>query len=308
MEKENRINICYVVDDNYAIHAMVSMYSIISNADNNDYFSFYIFDNAISQKNKKKFLKFISKKVNVNLISVTSHMKKLEKFEQTATHITKTSYCKFLIADLLPKIDKILYLDCDLVVVDKISDLFSSNIDDYLFAAVEDVGYTYWSKFRDNMKLKFLCINSGVMLINCKKWREENLLDQLLYRAQNREPLGYGQDQPVFNYVCKDKILFLDLRYNAQDVFFRDGIELKNRKDFNMCVEVSKFPTIIHFTSSKKPWDFCKMPKADIYWKYRNLIDKKINKINYLFSLHKMHNYIEFKIFKIKIKFKRRNK
>ena len=187
---------------------------------------------------------------------------------QKTRHITKTSYYKFFIADILKNTDKVLYLDGDIIVNKDLNKLFETDIDDYLLAAVEDVGYNFWSKTNELLKLKFKCINSGVMLINCKKWREENLSEKLILTAKDNDKYGLGQDQPVFNLVCKDKIKFLDFKYNVQDTFMRKGQEIIDRQDYKQAVSEQDFYTIMHWTYVRKPWADLEASEADWWWKY----------------------------------------
>ncbi len=264
----NPINICFVTDDKYAPYTGVAMYSIIKHLPAGTPTHFYIFDNAITPQTKQKMEQLLPASSNISFVDVSSCLGTLQQLQQTAAHITKTSYLKFFIADLLPEVDKIIYLDGDLVITDDITALWNTPLEDKLLAAVEDVGYTYWCQHNPELKLKFKCMNSGVMLINCKKWRETNLSAQLLACAKEHDKVGFGQDQPVLNYVCKDQIVFLPFYWNVQDTFFRDEIEIVDRKDIAACHEAKNFPKIIHYTYVKKPWNYPFMRQADVFWKY----------------------------------------
>jgi len=265
---KNKINICFVTDENYAPYMGVTITSILKNAKKNENFDFFIFDNDITETTKSKLKSLENQKVNINFVNVSHIIDKYEALENTVAHISKASYLKFAIADLLPNIDKIIYLDGDLIVKKSLAELYNIELKDNLIAAVEDVGYTYWSQHNEELKLKFKCMNSGVMLINCDLWRKENLSIKLLECAADHDKVGFGQDQPVLNYVLKDRVLFLPFKWNVQDTFFRDEIELKNRNDKKECKYVKKHPIIIHYTYVKKPWDFPAMRKAEEYWKY----------------------------------------
>ena len=267
------INICLITDDNYAPYVGVTLYSILKNACIDDNFNFHIFDNGISETNKDKLKLIETTNCKINFIDLSEWVQKINNLQQTIPHISKTSYLKFFIADILKDFEKIIYLDCDLVVETSLNDLYNINTDDYLLAAVEDVGYTYWSKHNEDLKLKFKCINSGVMLINCKKWRETNLSQYLLDCAANHDKVGFGQDQPVFNYVCKDKVLFLDHFWNVQDTYFRDEIEINSRNDIENCHYAKNNPKIIHYTYIRKPWNYPFMNQAGKFWDYYLQLD-----------------------------------
>ena len=266
--KTNTINICFVTDDNYAPYVGVAIYSIIKNAKKDDHFHFYIFDDKISTSTKNKLSKMIKSNSSITFVDVSSVENIIKDLKQTVSHITKSSYLKFAIADLLPQVDKIIYLDGDLVVQNSLSDLYNIDLEDNLIAAVEDVGYTYWSKHREELKLKFLCMNSGVMLINCNLWRKEKLSDKLIEITKNHDIVGFGQDQPVLNYVLKGRVKFIPYKWNVQDTFFRKGVEYNASSNKNAWDEATLNPVVIHYTFVKKPWVYPFMNKAEIFWEY----------------------------------------
>ena len=263
-----KISICFVTDDNYAPYMGVAITSILKNAKKDESFDFYIFDNGIKESTKAKLNTFESPNVHIKYVDISTVEDKFIVLKQTVPHISKASYFKFVIADLLPNLDRIIYLDGDLIVKESLWDLYNIDLGDNLIAAVEDVGYTYWSQHNEELKLKFKCMNSGVMLINCDLWRKENLSAKLLECAADHDKVGFGQDQPVLNYVLKDRVKFIDFKWNAQDTFFRDEIELKDRDDKKACKYAKHHPAIIHYTYVKKPWNYPTMRKADEYWNY----------------------------------------
>lgn len=271
-----KINICFVTDENYAPHTAVTICSILKNAKSDETFHFYIFNHNIKEKTKEKIKKIENKRSNIDFIDVSSVISQYCALKQVHAHISKTSYLKFAIADLLPSLDKVLYLDGDIIVKSSLYDLYNINLGNHLIGAVEDVGYTYWSKHNDDLKLKFRCMNSGVMVINCPLWRNEKLSQKLLENAQDMN--DFGQDQPVLNLVMRDRILFLPFKWNVQDTFFRDEIELKDRPERSEIEQVKKWPAIIHYTFVRKPWADPTMNKAGEYWKYYKIspfYDKK---------------------------------
>lgn len=300
---EKRIPICLMSDNNYAPPLGVTIYSAIKNADSNDLMDFYIFDNGISDENIQKIKNLETPNCSITFIDTKEYAEKINDLKQNAHHITKTSYLKFFMADILKDFDKIIYLDSDLVIEKPLSDLFKINIDDYLFASVEDVGYTYWCHYHDHFKLDFKCINNGVMLINSKKWREENLSQQLIECAKDHDKLGFGQDQPVFNYVCRDRILFLEHYWNVQDTYFRDGPEIAARNDIEKCHYAKNNPYIVHYNYDKKPWNTPFMLKGEYFWKYYldlpflSKQERKIyKKLKYLYKSRLLYNSINLNI------------
>lgn len=131
-------NIVFSADDNYAQFMGVAICSIFENKKNGNPIDIYVLDGGISSDNRKK-LEFLSKRYSfkINFIQIDTA---LFKDFYTSRHITQAAYYRIMIPDLLPKLKKELYLDCDIIVLGDISELYAINIDNYFFAAVEQYG------------------------------------------------------------------------------------------------------------------------------------------------------------------------
>lgn len=129
------------------------------------------------------------------------------------TGYTKAALARLYLADLLPNEEKVLYLDTDLLVLDNITELFDIDISNYYAAGVIDQG-AKTNLMTPNINIdKQHYINSGVCLFNLKKIREDNKSKEL-DNYLNTNKLLYP-DQDTINVVFKDKILFLDNKYNS---------------------------------------------------------------------------------------------
>ncbi|MFY7944385.1 MAG: glycosyltransferase family 8 protein, partial [Crocinitomicaceae bacterium] len=134
-------------------------------------------------------------------------------------------------------------------------------------------------EMRNNLELRdSLYFNSGVMLINLRKWREENIESKFLeFINEKPEKIKYW-DQDVLNFCLKNKWLRLPQKYNLTHFFFYPDVYPPayfgmKQDEFEKSV---KDPIIIHFTSHQKPWiEGCKHPKKELYFQYE-LSFKKI--------------------------------
>lgn len=261
-----RINVCLASDENYVQHLTVVIASILKNANISDELYFYILSNKISESSKTKILQVKDIK-ECSMIFIELDVVHFEKCPVFNNHITITMYYRYMIASVCPDIDKIIYLDCDVVVEDSLAELFNTNIDDYWIGAVEDVGYTFHRQFDERM-YKFFYVNSGVLLINLKKWREDNI-EKLLFDTtiEMHDKILQG-DQDIINLALREKCLTLDYKWNVQDTFFRKNAEVRKNTNKKLILKAAKNPSIIHFTGAKKPWQELIIPKATSYLKY----------------------------------------
>ncbi len=274
-----QINVCFASDNNYVQYMATSIISILKNANSDDELNFYILSNNIKQEYKDKILELKKiKRCKITFLDVDE-----QEFKNCPTfnnHITITMYYRYKIANLLPLINKIIYLDCDVIVKQSLKELFSINLNNNIIGAVEDIGYTSLQKNGSKHYIfKGFYINSGILLIDLKKWRENNIEQNLFEFTQNNiDKISIG-DQDVINGVLKDRIYPIDYKWNVQDSFYRyKNNEVKQHINKFEIIKASKRPAIIHYTFKYKPWNCVKMPRSYDWWyynKYSPFLEKK---------------------------------
>ena len=171
---------------------------------------------------------------------------------QTFRYITKTAYFKLTIAELLPKLNKIIYLDSDIIVYKDLYNLFNLNFNNKLFLADGIYGaYQY--------KNKSLSFNTGVLLLNLKKMREFNFTKKIENILNNgfKDTKYYLHDQAIINQYFYDYIGYLDPGYNSRNNLFEFNSEYyirkKDYKSYINLINSEKYPYIYHFTGDNKP-------------------------------------------------------
>ena len=264
-------NICYSLDSEYTEQLAASIVSILKNSDEKENINFYILDGGLSKKDKtaietlKKFKKFNIKYIQVNKKDFTSCPLLKEKGEEHKDyHVTLPTYFRFKIPEFFPDIDKILYLDCDVIVRSSLKSLFETNIDNMAAAMVPDAESDK-EALRLGLKTYF---NAGVILININYWRENNIEEKLFSYAVNNKDKILWQDQDILNAVLQDDIVSLDKIWNFQYFLY----EKINPAFLSKC-------NILHLAGRFKPW---LLPFEhiiyDIYYYYLSFTFRK-NKI-----------------------------
>ena len=156
-------------------------------------------------------------------------------------HIT-TSACYRLFAPfLLPDIDKIIYLDSDLIVLDDIKKLWE--FEPEYIAGVQDPMFIKQATKND---LKHLYINSGVMVMNLKNLRQINWLDRIKATQCGLYNLSL-LDQDIINIALSDEIEHLPLEWNVYAKIYPE----------TTCamIKARQNPKIIHWCGKEKPWN-----------------------------------------------------
>lgn len=247
-----QINLCLSSDENYARHVGFTLYSALVYSQACDQYEVYVLDGGISPESKRDMQDKLScfNNLRIHYVDVRSSSA-LDKCRTpgTSSHITLATYYRFLIPSLIP-CDKVLYLDCDILVCHDLHELFEIEIEEYYMgAAVDPVQKRHWER-RGGIS-PFYYVNAGILLINNKRWREENVQDKLFRYMENPlYPLDY-MDQDVLNDVLKEKILYISPAWNMMEWVFR----LCNLLDIQLeQYEFQNTPKIIHYTGPVKPW------------------------------------------------------
>jgi lipopolysaccharide biosynthesis glycosyltransferase len=144
----------------------------------NEHIDFFVLINDISEKSKNIFKSFCVHNCNINIIDVSEN---IYKNMLTTRHLTSSMFIKFDIANILNNYEKILYLDGDTIIVGSLHELNNIDISNYYGAVVKDFGMlTRWRDENiESIKLN-QHFNSGQMLLNLKKMRENNIPKKLL--------------------------------------------------------------------------------------------------------------------------------
>lgn len=296
------INIVFGIDSKYAKYCSVTIASILSNHKlncENDKIKFYFLspeNNIVQEQDRKKILEL--KKIqdfDYEFINISMDEYKGLPYDRK---ITKAAYNRLLIPKILSfKIEKAIYLDSDIIVIDDIIKLWNFDITNYLLAAVKDYE-------RTNPNISYF--NSGVLLLNLKELRIFKFYDKwktYITKLSDIKSLKYF-DQDILNYITEGKVLLIPKEFNAMAVYAINNPNV----------------VIAHFTSFK-PWDaFCIHPIQDLYWKYAKMTDYKIRKqgiTSYLFGfikkepffyLKKKYWELTYNLIKDKLKIKFENK
>lgn len=258
----NKYNICFTSDENYAQHLAVAIVSILKNSDINDEFCFWVVDDNISIESKGKIERLKSiKDFKIEYLIVNSN--EFIDFPRRKDGLPVNSYFLIKVPDMLDKIDKMLFLDCDIVVRRRISDIFNFEIGDNYILAVEDINGEQFRKER-NMREGCFYFNSGVFVLNCKKWRKDNIENKCFEYVKKNGHTFKFQDQEILNGVLCEKAKKIDLRWNFQYVNnYKGGF---SNEEFDKAKNDS---VVIHYITGEKPWKANELDEVTIeYWRY----------------------------------------
>lgn len=277
---DEMMHIVYASDGNYAPILGISLTSLLEN--NRDaQLQVHILDSGIGEADREKIVKLCEdyKQPKPHFIPA-ENVSVVLGMDVAADRGSLAQYARIFIArQLEEEIDRVLYLDSDTIIRKSLADLWHIDLQGKTIAALDDAFSVH---YRPNLDLNRndIMINSGVMLIDMKKWRERNVEQRILDFIRNHRGFVEKGDQGALTAVLSRETMCFDTVYNAVTIFFDFSYEemIRYRRppryyseaDVKRAVED---PVIIHYTLSflsKRPWmEGCEHPWVEEWLKYK---------------------------------------
>lgn len=260
------IPIFFSVNDAYSPFVATAISSIKDNASSDYSYHIHILTDDISEKNRRKISRLSGEDFRIEYYPLSERMSTLPGVEKLREHCFEafaslTIYFRVFIAELFPQWDKAIYLDADLVVPGDISRLYRERMGSKLLGAVADYSIQKIGPF-----VRYIdeyvgvdphnYVNSGVLLLNCKRLREADLAGRFLEWVNRYGLETVAPDQDYLNALCRYGIHYLDPDWNAMP---------------SECMQNMDEPQIIHFNLASKPWLNETVPYDGVFWKYAAL-------------------------------------
>lgn len=274
-------HIVYASDDKFAEVLGVSMTSLYENCTDMRIIIVYILDSGVSECNKQR-IESICNSYHQNLpvwIPARNISKELS-IEVAVDRGSLSQYARLFISSVMPKdLLRVLYLDCDIIVNKSIYELWNLDMCGKTIAALMDA---FSSKYRANIGLEpsDVMFNSGVMLIDLEKWKEQKIEKKILdYIVVHNGRIQQG-DQGALNAILSNHTYCFEPKFNTVTIFydFTYSEMMVYRKPPKFYTEqqikqATEDPFIIHFTTSfmsLRPWiKGCQHQYAGKWLKYK---------------------------------------
>ncbi len=270
------MDIVVCIDSNYVMPCGVMLYSICKNNQESDITFHIVVDESVNQTMQQSLENVLlpksSKKGRFYYINGNDYIH-LPRLDETnpKRYITKAAYYRLYLSEILPSsLDKVLYLDSDIIIRHSIKDLWNTDISNFYVGVVPDVGEGVIDKYN---RLRYPphkgYYNSGVQLINLKKWRDEHIIKKFVEFMQNHPDWIKLHDQDVMNRIFYDSKFILPITYNFQEGYLWNELFYDYWKYEEQVLAARKDPIILHFTDSK-PWkEGCTHPWSKEFFKYQ---------------------------------------
>ena len=284
------IPIAMALNDAYTHTTIVAITSIMENSFQKTQYDYYIMipsDFANVNKIKLKNLEKKYKKCSIKFINITDNF--LFKNAKVTSIIPTPSYYRLILSDLLPHIEKIIYLDGDILSFVDLKEMYIIDMENLYFRGFLDILNDPFNPKSD------IYICAGVLLINLEELRKDDMVNKMHKFMLKNEKNLYFQDQTIINAVGYPKLGILPAKFGIFDFKSLKALYGETRR-YRYKYKYSKIelknayynPKILHFNRIK-PWNERNNFHLQLWWKYASLTDyyEEMN-INYKLNIKKL--------------------
>lgn len=294
------INVVFCFDENLINQARVAVASLLDASNPDEHYHIYCVCTGNAQLVEADMRADMQKRDSASKLSVL-HVEDAYSEAHQVRGITTATYLRLLLPNLLPEVSHIIYTDVDILFRKGLSEIWDTDITGFLIAGVKSAVNTpdkwEWNSVRDYWHLldgvRGKYFNAGVTVLNLELMREMNLKPVWDEMAQRQ---FYYQDQDILNITCRDKVCFLDLKWNMLAYISHDEYLGLADCDLYTTEEIEKAyanPAIIHY-AGEKPWNRYEINRGSEWWDYvrkddtlHSLFDEKKARKNHGMSIWK---------------------
>lgn len=251
------IPVFFSTDDNYAPYLDVAVASLIENASKTYRYRIIVLNTGLMADNIEKIKQNERPGFVIDFIDISKEVENIKSRLKNVYHFSVVTYYRLFIASVFPQYDKIIYLDCDLVVTGDISELYNIDIGKNILAAAPEEYVRTTSEFRDYAEKALGVdpagyVNAGVLVINLEEFRKNAIEKQFVRLITEYDFDLLDPDQAYLNYLCQDKIYVLPSGWNKEPMDY----PCEGKKN------------IIHYALYKKPWQYDDVMDGEYFWQY----------------------------------------
>lgn len=257
------MNVLISVDKNYLDSALTMLFSLRRYV--HEEITVYLLNHSLSAEDIDYSAEYLRKKCSILLQCINVKNKTIDHMPVVA-HFSVEMYYRIFAQFFLPdSIERVLWLDADIIVLKDISSFYHQSFDGKKYIVASDYGvnsFEYWKAHRMKLGLpdEYEYFNSGVMLMNLKCLRKETSEETILKAIEAIRDELILPDQDVLNCLYQEDVKYVDWRvYN-----FQYGSNRRIDSD-----ELQKI-AILHYVSGRKPWKYWNITSdSKHYWKVR---------------------------------------
>jgi lipopolysaccharide biosynthesis glycosyltransferase len=241
----NKIHIALATDDNYVYFALIVLTSIVLNHSDGTPIVVHILTGGLQAEQASRFEVFSKYGMEIDILTID-----IDRFSKR-WNTARPTYFRLELPELLPTVSRVIYLDCDVVVLDEISKLWKLDLHGHPLGAIGDrVGLDPARNMNLPPERYF---NAGVLLLDLERMREQNAVEKcndLWIRHRSEIKVA---DQGLLNKCFCDDMELLPQKWNIINSVYRNP-PVPGMYTAEEVTEAIRHPGIVHFTGAHKPW------------------------------------------------------
>ena len=251
--------VAFATNEAYAPYMSVAIQSLIDHAAADNDYRVYVLYSQLNEETKQTLNKMSTSNVRVELKDMSKFVADTPLYVHS--HFSVETYYRFWLPKLFKEYDKVLYLDCDMLVRADVAELFNYDLGDNYIGACRDLLPKNLSPYITD---ELSCqpenyFNAGLTMFNVSAWQEHGLYDKCMEKLNQFRNLQY-LDQDILNMVCNGKVYYFDFYWNVMWSALMQTSENiclsgKNKEAFLNCQKSADRIKLIHYTSGRKPWN-----------------------------------------------------
>jgi len=258
------IPIFFATDDNYVPYLAVAIKSMLNNASKDYFYNIHILTEGINNENKERIKNYETENSKIDFVDLSSYITKI-RARLTSTlrdYYTVSIFYRIFIASLFPQYKKVIYLDCDIVVLGDISEFYNIELGNNILGAVTDdvingnEDFKIYAKYGvgvDHSKY----FNSGVLLMNLEEYRKQKIQERFVFLLIKHNFETAAPDQDYLNVLCEGKVKYIDKGWD----------KMSTDKNFDGKLN------LVHYNNFRKPWLYDDVPYGEYFWEYAKQTD-----------------------------------
>ena len=276
MEKavcEDKIKVYHITcstDNNYVQHCMAMLCSLFEN--NKGYiFNVHLLHHGLSVEGQVLITTLCKNYKNmITFYDIDEKLTAEFRISEDHPNLSVATYYRLLLPSLLNEdVDRLLYLDCDVIVLTNIMELYNLDLVGYGVAAVRDATpVNNHHRLIMGLELNDIAFCAGVLMINLSYWREHNCQQNMLKYINKMGARLILEDQDVLNHEFHNHWFQLAHKYSKFPMALAVIDQAQKKADI---LEYAFSPSILHYASFTKPWLNISIPDGNYYWKYVKL-------------------------------------
>lgn len=256
------MNIVYASNDKFARHLAVSLYSLLDRNQKIETLDVWVLSMGLSRESKDRLCGIAQEFDRELSVIELGNLKERFSHEVDTGGFDLSIMARLFLGDVLPEhVERVLYLDCDTVILSSLEKLWKADLGPFLLGAVMEPTIYPCIKEEIGLRPEEPYFNSGVLLIDLNRWREENVQKKLLDFYRSKGGKLFAGDQDTINGSLKGRIRPLSPRYNYFTNYryfhYRHLVRLSPVYALimeNGFREAGRHPAILHFMGDERPW------------------------------------------------------